>query len=160
MPRLRPTLTPTTATTTLPSTTHTPTGPESPLPTLPPPVSDVVARGPLTPKLKPTPTTDISVTVTVTLLTPPLTTDTTVLELLATPEQPPASSPDLPRVLARGLLMPSPRLRLMLTTATTDTVMVMVMVTVMLMVMVMPAATTAMDTPTGMLVMLADITIK
>merc|ERR1711922_110074 len=55
----------------------------------------------------------------------PCTTPTPTAPVLPdTPEPLPLSSPDLPRDLARGPLMPKPRL--MLTTATTDTVTVMV----------------------------------
>jgi len=141
----------TTVTTTLPFTTPTLTGPEFPLPSHPPPVSDVVARGPPMPRLRLTLTTVISATDTAILMLPTAL-DITVLESLDTPDLPPATLPDLSRVLARGPLMPSPRLRPMLTTDTTDTAMdtVMVLVTVQL--------TTVMDTPMVMLV--TDITIK
>merc|ERR1711953_1420176 len=107
MPRLM--LMPTTAITTPPCTTPTPTGPVSQLPSHPPPVSAAVARGPLMLRLMPMATT-------------PTTVPSTTPVLPDTPEPLPLSSPDLPRDLARGPLMPM----LMLTTATTDTVTVMV----------------------------------
>merc|ERR1711970_345030 len=113
MPRLM--LMPTTATTP-PCTMPTPTGPESQLPSHPPPVSAAVARGPLMLRLMPMPTMAMDTT--------PTTVPSTTPVLPDTPEPLPLSSPDLPRDLARGLLMPKPML--MLTTATTDTVTVMV----------------------------------
>merc|ERR1712203_1071764 len=109
MPRLM--LMPTTATTP-PCTTPTPTGPESQLPSHPPPVSAAVARGPLMLRLMPMPTTVMDTT--------PTTVPSTTPVLPDTPEPLPLSSPDLPRDLARGPPMQ------MLTTATTDTVTVMV----------------------------------
>merc|ERR1711933_646379 len=110
-PRLMPM--PTTATTP-PCTTPTPTGPESQLPSHPPPVSAAVARGRL--MLRPTTAMD----------TTPTTVPSTTPVLPDTPEPLPLSSPDLPRDLARGPLMPKPRP--MLTTATTDTVVMVIMV--------------------------------
>merc|ERR1711863_119092 len=88
MPRLM--LMPTTAITTPPCTTPTPTGPESQLPSAPPPVSAAVARGPL--RLRPMlmPTTDTDTT--------PTTVPSTIPVLLATPDLLPLSRPDLPRV--------------------------------------------------------------
>merc|ERR1712102_222183 len=112
-PRLM--LMPTTASTP-PCTTPTPTGPESLLPSHPPPVSAAVARGPL--MLRPMPTTAMDTT--------PTTVPSTTPVLPDPPEPLPLSSPDLPRDLARGPLMPKPRL--MLTTATTDTVVMVIMV--------------------------------
>merc|ERR1711970_1126417 len=72
MPRLMPM--PTTAITTPPCTTPTPTGPESQLPSHPPPVSAAVARGPLMLRLMPMPTTD-TVTVMVIMVDTEVTTD-------------------------------------------------------------------------------------
>merc|ERR1739848_702677 len=64
------------------------------------------------------PTTDTDTT--------PTTVPSTILVFLATPDLLPLSRPDLPKDLARGLLMLKPMLRL--TTVTTDTVTVTVTV--------------------------------
>merc|ERR1712241_1113119 len=73
-PRLM--LMPTTATTP-PCTTPTPTGPESQLPSHPPPVSAAVARGPLMLRLMPMPTTVMDTTAT---------TDTVVMVIMVDTE--------------------------------------------------------------------------
>merc|ERR1712001_596926 len=80
MPRLM--LMPTTAITTPPCTTPTPTGPESQLPSHHPPVSAAVARGPLMLRLMPT--TAMDTTPTTVPSTPPV--------LLDPPEPLPLSS--------------------------------------------------------------------
>merc|ERR1712110_1297145 len=82
----------------------------------PPPPLDTrtcTARGLLMPRLRPTPPfctelTDTVPTPTLPMELTPTDTDTVLPESLVTPEPPPPSSPGLPRVSARGLLMSTP----------------------------------------------------
>merc|ERR1712110_1267294 len=101
-----------------PSSTPTPTGPEGAPPTASPPATDAdpdtpMARGPLMPRLRLIPPsctelTDTVPTPTLPMELTPTDTDTVLPESLVTPEPPPPSLPGLPRVSARGLLMPTP----------------------------------------------------